>query len=502
MTPPRSTSFHSWIHNITGTWIPRYKICDNHCAPFEHLHDRYFQHQNKTIALAARGTGKSYNTGLECWISGRFKSNWGAVILGGSLDQSEKSYKATESFWNATEEIGGGIVLAKEPNSKITKFKNGSWYKISTASTKSARGPHQQALFLDEIDEMEREVLDSAMMQPQTMDGYDATWSFTSTRHKTYGLMSEWVDNAADRGFALYTWCILEAMEPCVDYSCSTCLLNAWCGGRMKPAIEQASAEQCSQGLLSKAEPPIMGFNTVEDVISKVEFATGDVFDPTADIIDVDADLFCLKPSRLGLVYKEYDTVVHCVSDMKIYSNAGDVVDLEVGSYVMDTWQRYRTFDFGLDDPMAILDCFVDPQGRIYVYEEIYVRGLTELDVVSQLTNGVRYEFQVGDISAAGPKKNLNRFGIRLVSFKQGINEGIVLVRNQMKTRSDGTVGLYVNKKLAPYTNWELASGYRYPEAGRRDIPADANNHAADGLRYLIYALRKGNIWQSSYRGK
>lgn len=499
-TQPRPSLFHHWIHSVVGVWIPRYKICENHCSPFEHLYDRCYDRYTKTIALAARGGGKSYNTGLECWIKARYKPNWGAVILGGSFDQSQKSYRATEDFWTVTDDIGGRDVLSDPPNSKMTRFRNRSWYKISTASPTSVRGDHQPALFLDEIDEMKREVLHGALVQPQTMNGHRATWSFTSTRHKAYGLMSEWVDNAEARGYKLYAWCILEVMEGCHDYKCSTCKLQTWCGGRMKPAMQQAYKDQLARGIILKNERPIMGYNTVEDTISKVQFAQGETFDPDTEVIDVEADLFCKKPSRMGLVYKAYDSQIHGVPNMKICRDIKETADLPVGRYVMAHWDRFRTYDFGLDDPMVVLDCFRDPMGRIYVYDEIYERGMTELDMVPRLTNGISYTFQVGDISAAAPRKNLASFGIKVAAFKQGINDGIVLVRNQMKHRNDGTVGLYVNREKCRYTNWEFASAYRYPTNSKRDVPEDANNHAADALRYLIFAIRKGKIRQSNYR--
>lgn len=499
MVKPRPAMFHRWIHSVVGIWIPRYQVCENHCSPFEHLYDRYYDRYLKTIALAARGGGKSYNTGLECWMKAREKDNWGAVILGGSFDQSQKSYQATEDFWNATDDIGGRDALSDIPNSKITRFRNRSWYKISTASPKSVRGDHQPALFLDEIDEMDREVLHGALMQPQPMNEHRATWSFTSTRHKAYGLMSEWVENAEARDFRLYAWCILEVMEGCHDYKCSTCDLHAWCGGQMKPVMQRAYKDQIDRGIIQKSERPLMGFNTVESTISKVKLALGDTFDPNVEIIDIEADLFCRKPSRTGLVYKEYDSSEHGVSDMKICRDVKETADLPVGRFIMAHWERFRAYDFGVEDPMVVLDCFRDPMGRIYVYDEIYERGLTELDLVPRLTNSIEYTYQVGDVSAKAARMNLGRFGIRVAAFKQGINDGIVLVRNQMKYRTDGTVGLYVNRSNCPYTNWELASAYKYNPNSKKDVPDDLNNHAADALRYLIFAIRKGKVRQSSY---
>ncbi len=486
---------------MLGLWIPKHPICLGHCSPYEHLRARYFEIYRRTIALACRGGGKSYNLGLECWLKGRFKKNWGAVILGGSKMQSEKSYFATNDFWDKTEALDSRDVLKSEPTMSSTKFKTGSWYRISTASTKSTHGDHQPALFLDEIDEMDRPVFNAAMMQPQSMHGHKASWGFTSTRHRPAGLMSEWVDNAEVRGYKLFTWCILEVLEACDDYRCDTCGLDEYCQGRMKPVIEEARQEQFARGMIGKGDSPVMGFNTVEDAIAKVQTAMGNVIDPNAQVIDVEADLFCRKPSREGLVYKEYDTNTHGVANMKMLNSASEVRDEKIGEYVLSTWRRVRCIDFGTTNPMVCLDCFIDPMDRLYIWDEIYKTGITINDLVAMLTKDVYYDLTAVDPAGGGDTKVLNKAGISTVFYVHRVRDGVTLVTNQLKPRLDGTVGLYVNRAKCPYTHWEF-TGYRYPDKGvnENENPLKLNDHAMDGIRNLIAVLRRGPTRQSKGR--
>jgi hypothetical protein len=472
---------HKWLWIVLGIWYPRYSVCPGHDSPFDYLTDRYFNRALKTIAWACRSGGKSYTTGIECWLKGRFQPGWEANILGGSKDQSEKSYKATDDFWKATRDIGGDEVLADPPLLSVTRFKSGSKYSISTASTKSVHGPHQPNLHLDEIDEMDVKVLNGAMQQPQTMRGYPASWAFTSTMHRAGGLMSHWVDNAAARGYSLYKWCILEVMEPCYDYSCSTCRLDEWCQGKMKPAMKLAEKEQIASGRISKGEPALMGFNTVEDVIGKVENANvveqasmGQRVMP----IDVAADLFSRRPSRVGLVYADFDDI-HLVDDFEIPRG----------------WRRYRTFDFGFNHPFVCLYIAVDPMDRVYVYDEIYVTGKTTAQMVPELTGherDVRYEFNVADPAGGGDRRDLFLGGIPTWAHQSRIIDGIQCIKNALILRADQKPGLYVNRAKCPYTVWEMGQGYRYPENKVSDEPKDANNHACDALKNWFIAYNRG----------
>lgn len=476
-TAPDEDDLHKWIFNVLGIYLPKYQICEGHASPYQYFHDRYFFKELKTIAWACRSGGKSFMTGLQCWLKARFMPRWEANILAGSYEQAKKSYAATLRFWNLVIDIKGEDVLAKEPLLSYTEFKNGSKYTILTASTKQARGPHQPELFLDEIDEMDANVLNDAMQQPQTMNGYPASWHLVSTLHNSSGLMSDWVDNAYIRGYKLYTWCILEVMEACNDYNCNTCYLDKWCQRRMLPVMRQAEIEQGK----SKAT---LGYNTVEDVVNKCKNAempeltgAGIVLKP----LDIEADLFCKRPSRSGLVYKEFDRNKHIVNDIVIDEN----------------WTKYRTFDFGFQNPWVCLYIAEDGLGRLYIYKEIYKTNVTTPMMIGELTDSKQYAYNVADPAGASDREMLLQAGIPTLAPKSpSVTGGILFVRNALADKLDGKPGLIISGNC-PNTIFEFEKGYRYPDNVITDVPIKDNDHACDSLRNYLLVKKQGGIRQS-----
>jgi hypothetical protein len=411
---------------------------------------------------------------------------WQATILGGSFQQSEKSYEATDTFWRATEDIGAAEVLDGERRKQKTSYLDNSWYKILTASNTSVRGDHPQTLFLDEIDEMPVDVFQGALFQPQSKRGHKSSYAMASTRHKAAGLMSIWVDSVAEKGFKLYTSCILEAMEACYDYRCDTCPLDKWCKRRMKPVMVRAYKEQLIAGVIHKGEPPLMGFNTVEDVVTKINLgAVTSQQTPGLFIkpLDVDAELFCLRPSRTGLVYDEFDD---------IHSYPNDVAGI---TEIPRGWKRYRSFDFGLQHPWVCIYLAVDPMDRVYVYDEVYVTGQTTEQMVPEITGrerDVEYTFNVADPAGSSDRRTLFLKGIPTWGYSESIMGGIQLVKNALRLRPDGKPGLYINKEKCPYTHWEISQAYRYSDKKISDQPLDENNHAMDCLKNWFVAYNMG----------
>lgn len=487
-TPPQFTGLQEWLYTVPQIWLPHYQVCLEHSPVYNYFSDRYFERQLKTIAWACRSGGKSYLIGLECWMKAIYNPLWEANILAGSRDQAEKSYKATNDFWLATEELLSMASLLQEPPLiSVTRFRNGAMYHISTASRKSARGPHQPALYLDEVDEIDVDVFNDAMMQPQSKGSYPASWALCSTMHRVGGLMSDWVDNASARGYKLYTWCILEVMEGCYDYSCSTCIIDKWCNGRMKQVMATAEADQKTRHIFPENKKARLGYNTVEDVISKIQNAGVRVDTTSGSYIkplDIEADLFCRRPSRVGIVYSEFDDNLHIVDDFT----------------PPDNWPRYRSFDFGYTNPWVCLYITRDPAtDRIYIYDEIYVRNKTTIQMMGLLTDSITYEFNTGDINAAGDIANLRDNGISILAYSSNITDGIKIIRHKLMKRPDGKPSLFVCRKCQN-TILEISKLYRYPDDGLSEAPIKENDHAMDALRYFMIALTIGYVRQRTGR--
>jgi hypothetical protein len=265
--------------------IPRAQVCPEHTPPAEYLLDSYFERVPNAICWANRGGGKTLLGALSTWLDTAFKDGCSTKVLGGSLEQSKRMYEHLtgegDGWGLVTEDFQymlRGDILAQR-----TVLSNQSNIQILTASSKSVRGAHPQKLKLDEIDEMDPNIYEAALSIPMSKRGHQASTHIYSTMHKSYGLMQSVVEEAPARGYRLYKWCILDVLERCRGRECAGCDLWEDCQGRARHAD---------------------GYYRIEDAISKKRQVSEQTWQ---------AEYLCLIPSSEGLIYKEFDLLVHVV---------------------------------------------------------------------------------------------------------------------------------------------------------------------------------------------
>jgi len=490
-------TLHAWIYALTGVFIPRYAVCPGHCAPYDYFYETFTDQVTKSIAHSCRSGGKSFLTGLYQWLKSCSYPGFTANTLAGSFDQAKKSYAATMRLWQATE-FRNVPILTQEPLMAETRFRNGSQYSISTASEHAARGPHPCALFIDECDGVSKTTFDAAMMQPQSAT-FPASWHIASTMFRVSGLMSELIANAEVTGFKVFTWCILEACQACIGHNCESCIVKEYCHSSLKDAIDIAYIDQLTLGYIDEVEEPILGYlHFDKDVIQRVVNAETVDDRHRMKPLDVASELFCQKVSKEGMVYSDFVAEAQ-IKDMKLITDPARITDeMEVGDFVLAEWAHYRSLDPGVANPYAVIKVARDPERRLYVYDEVYLRGRTANDIgIMLLCDDQKYDMTVCDVAAKQDRQILQSdFGIRCYSNQVSINDGISLVKQQMKQRSDGTYGLYVNANCSNFI-YEITKGYKYPDDSQSDNPIDKDNHAMAALAYLVYALKLGKVRQS-----
>lgn len=194
-----------------------------------------------------------------------------------------------------------------------------------------------------------------------------------------------------------------------------------------------------------------------------------------------------------GVVYSEFDAAVHLIDAMP------------------DGWhrwtRRFRSIDFGYTNPFVCLWGVLDPDGRLYIYREIYhTRKLVEDHArdIRQRSSGERYESTVADHDAED-RATLDRHGISTVPAHKAITPGIEAVQARLRAAGDGKPRLFIlrdalveldehliESKL-PVRTAEEFDAYIYPQASAgkaaKELPIDANNHGMDALRYMVAAI-------------
>lgn len=221
--PKNWDELHIAVKKYFGVVIPRKQICEGHVPPFTAFARAYFAEDPVAVWKASRGFGgKSMLLALLALSEAVFL---GAQVnlLGGSGEQSERvlnymnGEEMADCFWGAPQAPRHMIIGGEDDGlmKKMTKISNGGYLKALMASTRSVRGPHPQRLRLDEVDEMEMNIFDSALGQPMARFGIQEQVVASSTHHYSGGTMTNILKRAAEKAttdnpWGIYEWCYKE----------------------------------------------------------------------------------------------------------------------------------------------------------------------------------------------------------------------------------------------------------------------------------------------------
>jgi phage terminase large subunit len=167
-------------------------------------------------------------------------------------------------------------------------------------------------------------------------------------------------------------------------------------------------------------------------------------------------------------------------------------------------WRRIRTIDFGFTNPFVCQWWAIDPDGRMYLYREIYKSQVLVEDHakrINELSGSAKFEATIADHDAED-RATLERHGVKTRRAWKRITPGIEAVSARLKLAGDGKPRLFVmgntlddfDKTLAddgaPASTLAEFDGYTYPKAGEgksaKEEPLDLHNHGMDAMRYAV----------------
>ncbi len=167
-------------------------------------------------------------------------------------------------------------------------------------------------------------------------------------------------------------------------------------------------------------------------------------------------------------------------------------------------WRRIRTIDFGYTNPFVCQWWAIDPDGRMYLYREIYLTGRIVRDHARQilrLSGGERIEKTICDHDAED-RATLEAEGIPTVPAWKAISIGIQAVQQRLELAGDGKPRLFVfadnlveidetlAEKRKPVRTLEEFESYVWPKGAdgrpQKEVPVDEFNHGMDAMRYAV----------------
>ena len=157
-------------------------------------------------------------------------------------------------------------------------------------------------------------------------------------------------------------------------------------------------------------------------------------------------------------------------------------------------WPRVMGIDFGFTNPFVCLWGAVDPDGGLWIYRELYKRGLLVSEAAREIKqktkNDPRPMWVVADHDAEG-RAELNKNGVKTKRAKKSVLVGINAVKARLAVKANSKPRLHVSHRCTNLINemyeyvWEPSTG----GLNSKEQPRKTNDHAQDALRYMVMGL-------------
>ena len=197
-----------------------------------------------------------------------------------------------------------------------------------------------------------------------------------------------------------------------------------------------------------------------------------------------------------GQIY-EFDDLVHHIDPFPI----------------PDSWRRIRVIDFGYTNPFVCQWWAIDPDGRMYLYREIYMTGRTvrvHSKQINSLSAGESYEVTVADHDAED-RATLAENGIYTAAANKAVTVGIEKVEERLKLAGDGKPRLFVMRGCTVETDETLVEKFLPASTAQefgayvwaptpdnkpnKEEPLKLHDHGMDAMRYAAMYLEQGG-WE------
>lgn len=200
-----------------------------------------------------------------------------------------------------------------------------------------------------------------------------------------------------------------------------------------------------------------------------------------------------------GQIYEAYDEAVHLVDEVKPAAS----------------WTRWGAVDFGYTNPFVYQDWWEDPDGRLYLANEIYyTRRLVEdhaerikglLYYPSGKPRGQLPRAIYVDHDAEDRATLERKLGLSTKPAHKSVSDGIQAVQSRLKVQADGKPRLFIARAALverdpeletgalPMCTTDEVTGYVWAvkpgnKGGLKEEPVKEHDHGCDALRYMVAA--------------
>jgi PBSX family phage terminase large subunit len=209
-----------------------------------------------------------------------------------------------------------------------------------------------------------------------------------------------------------------------------------------------------------------------------------------------------------GVIYEEFDAAVHLIDRFDIPKD----------------WERVWGVDFGFTNPFVLQCWAIDPDGRMYLYREIYrTRRRVEqhaLDILRAVTDPESWVDDKGndvdphdwvwteprptrvicDHDAEGRQTLKDTLGFTTTSADKRVTVGIEAVQDALSVEDDGPSIFFLRDSVLsidtelleagrPTSTVDEVTGYVWDTGGGKvpkEAPLKVDDHGCDAMRYVV----------------
>lgn len=354
-----------------GAGLARRAVCPEHDPPFEWLRRAFFQLDDRLFALAAKGTGKTYQFAIVHELNAQFKPGVWTAHVGAIEIQARRCFDYLEAHLRQEGLIGRAVdplvwaaaIDGAPLRSKIV-WRNGSRLEILAGTLGQVSGPHPTIGAMDEVELVDLEVWRHFAKSLHETPAARAQMLLGSTRFKLGGPVEQILSGAGEHGrpvWRVVRWCVWDAMSRC-QYDCDNvpgfgrCPL--WSRVEIGPDGTRQEVPMCA-GRAHRAD----GHLTPDEVINAYLLSDHDSW---ATIMEL------RRPARRGAFFPEFD-------------------DTPGGLHVRPEYEWvpgqpvHLAYDDGFAYPAVLGAWQVTPSGLLYQFDEIYVVGKLPRQILAEL---------------------------------------------------------------------------------------------------------------------
>lgn len=545
LTPCKSKKeLKAWIHYFLNLDLPDMTVSRHaNTNPLDTVWEMYSicvlkqnpENIQELLYTASRGAGKTLGTAVAEFMI-LLHDQRDIAHVGAIMAQAKRAYEYIQSFClspnvkpivDPPNSPDGEKILQKSTMEKSIFNINGQTctMEILPTTMKALNGLHVSLVSTDELDTLSGESLRAIKEVAGMLDtkkGKKPLRVGISTRKSKYGLMNRMIENADQEGRHLRFWTALEFTEKCPDTRSGTTQTDYWINVErgevlshedyLKKDVNKKKDYFLESGMFDKCKTcPAAVFcrgdakkqTSKSNMLKSIDELNQKIRSEGYDWAS--SQLFNLKPSTEGIIFREFDEKVH-VKDWNQMWHTLTGKEFP-GQCTHDMFVKkchelqlpcFAGIDWGYSAPHTVVFFFMDKKENVYV---VKCDGMTYISqpmwihhIKTKYHTLYRCQLYVPDSADQGAILEMQKSGLPTSNSqkdKGSVNTGIQVIKKLLKV--PGTMDskvFFAKETCAPIINEFSLYHYKLDAAGLvTDDPDTENDHWIDALRYALMLL-------------